>query len=347
VKPTEPVKARGEMSEGTNNEVLPEIANAQAEAQYRAIQPKYEKLATEVEYILQDALVEERVPIASLSKRVKSVESFTDKLRRKTYNNPLLDITDLAGVRIVSYFRGDLARLEYMIRRHFQVLEKVDKFAAMEADKFGYMAIQFIVCLKGNYLGARYDELHGLRCEIQTRAVLADAWAILNHHLVYKKQGALPQEAARKINALAAVVETAETQFEEIRREIEAYRESAKHTSGDDFLNQPINPSTVAAFIERMAPGTQATDKEDQATFICSLIDQTRFRTLADIDTAVRRTKKAVLALKKDTSVYPFQELQYALAFADTSMRGRYADWFEALFKKHRHLVEELDQTGI
>jgi hypothetical protein len=31
----------------------PEVANAKAEAQYPDIQPKYEKLATAVEYILQ------------------------------------------------------------------------------------------------------------------------------------------------------------------------------------------------------------------------------------------------------------------------------------------------------
>jgi len=330
------------MSEGKTNEFPPEIANAEAEAQYRGVQHKYEKLATEVEYILQDALVEEPVPIASLSKRVKSVASFADKLRRKTYENPLSDVTDLAGVRIVSYFRGDLGRLEYMIRRHFQILEKVDKFAEMEVDKFGYMAIQFIVSLKESYLGARYDDLRGLKCEIQTRPVLADAWAILNHHLVYKKEAQLPQETARKVHALAAVVENAESQFEAIRQEIEAYRASAKQITRDGFLNQPINPSTVAAFIEKMVPGIEVSDKEQETAFICSLIDRTRFRTLADIDDAVRRTKKAVLALKKDTSVYPHQELEYALAFADTSMRARYADWFEALFKKHRHLVEDL-----
>jgi hypothetical protein len=114
--------------------------------------------------------------------------------------------------------------------------------------------------------------------------------------------------------------------------------------SGDEFLNQPINVPTVSAFIERMFPGIQAVDKDEMAGIIFSQLDRTRFRTLADIDAAVRRTKKAVLALKRDTSVYGAQELEYALAFADTSMRGRFADWFEALFKKHRHLVEEPEE---
>jgi ppGpp synthetase/RelA/SpoT-type nucleotidyltranferase len=328
------------MSEAASNEPLPEITNAEAEAQYRTIQPRYEKLAAEVEYILRDALVEERVPIVSLSKRVKSVASFADKLRRKSYKDPLTEVTDLAGVRIVSYFRGDLARLEYMIQRHFHVHDKVDKFAEKETDKFGYTAVHFIVSLKDSYYGARYNDLHDLICEIQTRAVLSDAWAVLDHLLVYKKEE-LPSETGRKVTRLAAILESAELQFEEVRREIEAFREAAKPKSGDEFLNQPINPTSVAGYIERMVPGIEAPDKEYETTLICSQIDRTRFRTLADIEDAVRRTKKAILALKKDTSVYPHQELTYALAFADTSMRGRFTDWFDALFTKHRHLVEE------
>jgi putative GTP pyrophosphokinase len=326
---------------------LPEIANAEAEAQYRTLQPKYEKLATEVEYILQHALVEERVPIASMSRRVKSITSFVDKLRRKTYKDPLSEVTDLAGVRIVSYFSGDLARLESMIQRNFHVLEKVDKLAGMEADKFGYMAVQFIVRLKDSYLGARYDELMGRKCEIQTRAVLADAWAILNHHLVYKKEKLIPQKTARKVHALAAIVETAESQFEAIRQEIEAARVSAKTISADDFLNQPVTPTTVAAFIERMFPGILPSDKEAETAFICSLLDLTSFRTLADIEAAVQRTKKAVIALRRDTTMFAAQELEYALAFADPSMRAKYAPWFEALFIKHRHLVEEPDGIDV
>jgi ppGpp synthetase/RelA/SpoT-type nucleotidyltranferase len=334
------------MSDPTSKEVPPENVNAEAVARYTALQNKYEKLATEVEYIVQDALVEERVPVVVVSKRVKSVASFAEKLRRKSYKDPLTDVTDFAGVRIVSYFRGDLARLEFMIQRSFQVLERVDKFAEQETDRFGYRAIHFVVHLKPNYLGARYDELHGLKCEIQIRPVLADAWAILNHHLVYKQETDLPDEAERKINALAALVETAETQFESLRKEIESFRAKETQAGGDEFLNQPVNATTIAAFIERMAPGVDAADKDAQAAFIWSQLDRTRFRTLADIEDAVRRTKKAVLALKKDTSVYPFQELQYALAFADTSMRGKFADWFEALFKKHRHLVERGGSAG-
>jgi len=335
------------MTKATGGKVLPEVANAEAEAHYRIIQPKYVKLAGEVEYILQEALVEERIPIASLSKRVKSVASFAGKLRRKNYSDPLSEMTDLAGVRIVSYFRGDLPRLEQMIEQHFQVHEKVDKFAEKETDQFGYMAIHFTVSLKVSYSGARYDDLKELKCEIQVRPVLADAWAILNHYLMYKKETAVPADLERKMVSLAAILENADSQVEGVHREIDAHREKAKRKTGDEFLEQPINHATVAAFIERMFPGIQASDKEASADFICSLLDRTRFHTLADIESAVQRTKKAVSALKRDTTMFAAQELEYALAFADTSMRRRYADWFKALFARHRDLVEKPDSTDV
>jgi hypothetical protein len=69
------------MEEATRDETPHELGTADAETPYRIIQPKYEKLAAEIEYILQESLVEERVPIASLTKRVKSVGSFAGKLR--------------------------------------------------------------------------------------------------------------------------------------------------------------------------------------------------------------------------------------------------------------------------
>src|SRR5262249_55913200 len=112
----------------------------------------------------------------------------------------------------------------------------------------------------------------------------------------------------------------------------------------DEFLAQVISAPTVGSYLEKMFPGLPHADKEREVEFICSRLGRTRFRTLADIDGAVQRTKKAVAALAKHTSVYSGQELQYALAFADTSMRGSYTDWFDALFTKHRHLVDNPDQ---
>ena len=318
----------------------PEVASAQAEAQYRQLQPKYEKLAAEVEYVINDALLEERIPIASVSRRVKTLTSFAEKIRRKNYTEPLSEVTDLAGVRIVSYFQGDLARLERMIRRQFDVREKVDKVAEMEIDQFGYRAIQYVICLRESYLGARYDDIKNLKCEIQTRAVLADAWAVLNHHLGYKKESTIPRESLRNMNSLSAVIETVEAQFEAIRQEIELHGENAKQLSSDELLNQPINPSTVGAFIERVAPGIEASDKEFAVTRICSFINQAHYKAISDIDDVIRRTKRAMEALKKDTAVFPGQYVLYALAFADPSMRTGMADWFEALFKRHRHLID-------
>lgn len=331
------------MSDFPNIPVPPEEASAEAEANYRLLQPKFEKLASEVEYIIRDALVEERIPIASLTKRVKTLASFSEKIRRKNYKDPATEVTDLAGVRVVSYFQGDLVRLEHMIGRQFRVLGKVDKSATQAVDRFGYRAVHFTVCLKGSYLGARYDDIKDLTCEIQTRPVLADAWAILDHYFIYKPKHLVPPEINRQMSLLCAVLENAEVQFEAIRQAVELHQTKARALNPDELLNQPVSPSTLAVFIERLSPGIEESDKGAEITRICSLIGNTNLKTIGDIDAAVRRTKKAMAALNKDTRVFPGQELSYALAFADPGMRSGFAEWFEALFKKHRHLVQAAD----
>jgi hypothetical protein len=169
----------------------------------------------------------------------------------------------------------------------------------------------------------------------------ADAWAVLNHHLVYKKEAELPTEVARKVNALAASIELAEATFQDIRQEIETHRAELKPKTASDFLDQPINQATVGAFIEQMFPGIEPPDKERAAVNISERLDPRRFRTLSDIDDAVQRTKSAVAALKKAHGAFAAQELEYTLAFADPSLRGMYSDWFRAVFAKYRDLVKE------
>jgi hypothetical protein len=51
------------MSDATKIDPPAEAVYVEAEARYRLLQPKYEKLATEVEYILQDALAKNNAAI--------------------------------------------------------------------------------------------------------------------------------------------------------------------------------------------------------------------------------------------------------------------------------------------
>jgi ppGpp synthetase/RelA/SpoT-type nucleotidyltranferase len=292
--------------------------------------------------VLGQALKEADLRIASITARTKTVRSFAHKLRRKHYEDPIKQITDFAGVRVVCLYRSDLPRIEGIIRQHFEVLEKVDKEHELGPTQFGYTAIHFIVQLKGHYAGMRYDELQELKCEIQTRTVLQDAWAIIHQHLAYKNEAAVPSGALRTLNGLVGLLGSGDVVFDEVKAEIEAHKASITCKAGDEFLNQEINLHTVQAYIERKYPSVaDSKEKEDAATRICRCIDSKKFNTLADFEDAVRKARHALSALNQDSVIFPSQELLCSLAFIDPGMRREFAPWYDSLFRKHHHLVEK------
>jgi putative GTP pyrophosphokinase len=174
----------------------------------------YEQLCAEIAYILKKKLSKDSIEYSSVSFRAKTLKSFLIKIVRKTYENPFNEITDFAGVRVVFLYQNDLTRIEHIIKKEFEILKKVDKLNEKGIEKFGYGAIHYIVKIGKNSSGARYDDLKKLVCEIQVRTVLQDAWAIIDHHLVYKKESEIPTNLQRKLNSLAGLFETADNQFD-------------------------------------------------------------------------------------------------------------------------------------
>lgn len=181
--------------------------------------PQYEQLCAEVAYILKKRLDDGSIEYSAVTSRAKTLKSFAEKISRKQYESPLSDITDLAGVRVVYLYKADRHLIEKIIETEFDVIEKVDKVEEQEADRFGYGALHYLVHLGRKSSGARYDDLKGLICEIQVRTVLQDAWAIIDHHLVYKQESDVPKVLKRKLNSLSGLFETADDQFDRVRVE--------------------------------------------------------------------------------------------------------------------------------
>lgn len=257
----------------------------------------YEQLGSEVAYILRSRLGKAGIQCASITHRAKTLDSFLEKLERKKYGDPLSQITDFAGARVVCLYPGDLPRIEAIIRDEFEVLEKIDKIAEHGADRFGYGAIHFLVKLGRKSSGARYDDLKELICEVQTRTVLQDAWAIIDQHLFYKREGAIPSKLRRKLHGLAGLFETADNQFEIIRTERDGYiKELASTKAQPEFLDQELNLDSLKAFCERSFPDRR---REEDAEFLRVLIWLTSegYRTLRDLELAVEKSRSALLAL--------------------------------------------------
>ncbi|HRH41928.1 MAG TPA: hypothetical protein PKY82_09810, partial [Pyrinomonadaceae bacterium] len=173
----------------------------------------YEKLCAEVAYILTRHLNNAQIEFSTITHRCKTLNSFLEKVQRKSYHDPITEMTDFAGVRVVCLYIDDLPRVEKVIAEHFEITEKIDKLTYKRTDEFGYGAIHFVVKLGKTSSGARYDDLKDLVCEIQIRTVLQDAWAIIDHHLVYKNESNIPSFLRKKLNLLAGNFESADEEF--------------------------------------------------------------------------------------------------------------------------------------
>jgi ppGpp synthetase/RelA/SpoT-type nucleotidyltranferase len=82
----------------------------------------------------------------SVTSRTKSLESFVEKIERKGYSNPGKEMTDLCGIRIITFIEADVARVGDVIRKAFKVHEhlSLDKSTELESDRLGYRSVHFI-----------------------------------------------------------------------------------------------------------------------------------------------------------------------------------------------------------
>ena len=257
------------------------------------VTPAFVRLASEVAYQLESVLRNAEIEVAAVTYRAKTLDSFIEKLDRKTYDDPLNEITDLAGVRVVHLYLSDFARIESIINEEFCVLEKVDKLAEHGEDRFGYGARHFLVRLGDKFAGARYDDLKSLTCEIQVRTALQDAWAIISHHLIYKRESDVPSALKRRINSLAGLFETADDQFEHIRNDRSEYLAALEAASSDDFLKQEINADSVKLYLERRFSDRQLQYRDGALDLALSDLDREAYKTIEDIDSMLTRTQEA------------------------------------------------------
>lgn len=189
----------------------------------------YEDFAKRVEGLIRDILKRESFRIHTLESRAKALDSFYEKAQKPDeqlpgkpkYSEPMNDITDLAGVRVIAYLTDDTQAISEIVKREFRVLETIDKSSELMANRtVGYQSIHHIVELSDARCNlSEYSNFRGLKCEIQVRTILQHAWAELEHDMQYKADAQLSLELGRKVLLLAGLVEIVDEQFQTISDE--------------------------------------------------------------------------------------------------------------------------------
>jgi ppGpp synthetase/RelA/SpoT-type nucleotidyltranferase len=177
-----------------------------------------EKLRVTAKYPLSREISRKNIKIHSLEHRIKTFDSFLDKMKRQKTKEPFREIQDLLGLRIVCLFRSDLHSICTIIRDIFNVIEEDNKIDNIAASIFGYMGIHFIVKLK-NVSRKDQKSIGDLPFEVQIRTIGQHTWASISEYLYYKQEANVPPHLRRDFHALSGLFHVADAQFEILRKQ--------------------------------------------------------------------------------------------------------------------------------
>ena len=223
--------------------------------EYRDRLPILNKMRMVVLDILQRTLKENNMVVTAIEGRVKTEKSLAGKLELKGNKyHTIDDITDIVGVRIITFFSDEVDQIAALVERMFDIDwdNSVDKRKMLEIDRFGYMSLHYICRLpKSLYDDPQQPLLNEMRFELQMRTALQHVWANMQHDTGYKSEVEIPMEHQRSLNRLAGILELADEQFSRIRKEINDYRRNVQSlVASGNFDDVPLNGDTFRSYCE-------------------------------------------------------------------------------------------------
>lgn len=251
-----------------------------------------ERFVDLVTSILDDA----GINYLSVTGRIKSVSSFAGKAARRQDGqllnpNPLRDITDQIGVRVITYVLSDVAAVADLM--HDQVVVRDDRDMGRETasqGRFGYASRHLLIAPGvAPKHQAGDDLLAGRVASVQIRTVLQHAWAEFEHDIRYK--GTVPDEHAndfdRRFTLAAGLLELADREFSAIRDRLRIDpgdpAEAAQTQDGDPR----IDPRELAAFLAGQYPDA-GWSRTDHYAWISGLLLELGITSLAELSGVLR-----------------------------------------------------------
>ena len=258
-----------------------ETANLISKKQIREIYESY----TDYFYEIMKKVIERLQQNIKLSaqptykSRVKSFDSYYKKVLRlkpsqMEETKSLIYLTDMMGIRMICAFLEDINLGLEQIKKLFDIKEVEVKGAEKKFSEFGYESIHVLVKIPPEFrppLEGKYKDLEPISdelvCEIQIRTILQDAWAEVEHELIYKIEfNPFDIPLRRKLASINASLTLADITFQEIRdyqnklqRELDERRRSF-YSLADGFLNEKTDKKDED--INRVSPYVQGTIDE-------------------------------------------------------------------------------------
>jgi ppGpp synthetase/RelA/SpoT-type nucleotidyltranferase len=245
----------------------------------------------------------------SVTGRTKTVASFAEKARRTRddggplYADPLHEITDTIGMRVITYVHSDVSAVADLLSD--QVVVKDDRDMGQETaqeGRFGYASRHLLIGLDAaRESHPAYAMLAGHTAQVQIRTVLQHAWAEFEHDIRYK--GTMPDEHARdfdrRFTLAAGLLELADREFSTIRDTLRSSAASSTEPGGGTDRDPRIDPRELAAFLAGQY-AESGWSRTDHYAWISGLLLELGITSLDELGQVLRGGDEEVIARRMD-----------------------------------------------
>lgn len=268
-------------------------------ADYAALHPELEAATDSYVELVRGIIDDAGINYLTVSGRAKGVASYTAKVRRvRAEHGDEADlsatITDLVGVRVITYVLSDVVAVAELLGEQLTVLDDRDmgQETAREG-RFGYASRHLLVSLDPSVDG-RPPAYDPRRCaSVQIRTVLQHAWAEFEHDARYK--GTIPPEQVpdldRRFTLAAGLLELADREFGTIRDRLQAGLSG--EAAGDDG-SAGVGPRELATFLAGRYANA-GWSRTEQYEWIEGILAELDLRTLDALYAALGEVDSAVV----------------------------------------------------
>ncbi|OEZ48027.1 GTP pyrophosphokinase YjbM [Janthinobacterium sp. MP5059B] len=209
---------------------MSKISNSTAPVWHRENLSLFQGFSEILNASISNLLKSQKISHLSVTVRVKNLDSLIEKIERKGYSKEE-EITDMVGVRIITYLEADVKKVCDLLESTFEFHEEKsgNKAENLQIDQIGYRSVHY-VCELGKDRTAlpELNQYKKIMFEIQVRTVLQHAWAEIEHDRNYKFSGELPSAIKRRLNLLAGTLELVDREFDVLAKEVDLHEKQAK-----------------------------------------------------------------------------------------------------------------------
>ncbi|MGA8213678.1 MAG: RelA/SpoT domain-containing protein [Candidatus Sulfotelmatobacter sp.] len=163
--------------------------------------------------------------IDRISARAKSVDRFLGKAAKledgkPKYKDPLNQIQDQVGARIVTFYASDVERVRLEIEKYFKYIES-QRIVPESEKEFGYEGRHFILFVPEDLVDDTVSRDESVELfELQIKTLFQHAWSEAEHDLGYKPSVNLTRDQNRRLAFTAAQAWGADQIFDEMFRQM-------------------------------------------------------------------------------------------------------------------------------